>query len=291
MSQSLAELLPGSQGSGAIRLWLKSADYTQRLLLGEGADPWVGAAQYLAYFTQANGLLRPDVAVVEVGGLYDSWLGRHPELKDEMASKRRLAFPLRKLLETEEPRAILAEVLEAVAANLRGQTPLVLAMPSPRNWLYKANIQVGRDDVEMDQDAIEDAAMYMADVLRAVSQLPVAGLLFEEQADDSAFGPLEIERYRPLLNVAKHYRWSVAVRVGAAPLAQVPAATDVDALIGPAAVLADAQCAVGVDVSEPLWAGADVPALGANQFRFVDIPRTQQPELVLDSLAKLRALG
>ncbi len=59
--------------------------------------------------------------------------------------------------------------------------------------------------------------MYMAGVLRAVSHLSVAGLLFEESAADAGTRPLELERYRPLFNVAKHYRWGVAVRLGEAP--------------------------------------------------------------------------
>jgi hypothetical protein len=197
MSQSLADLLPGSPGGGRIRVWLKSSAYTKRLLLGEAGDPWGGAAQYLAYFSQAHGLLRPDVAVVEAGELYDSWLARHPEHQRELGAKRRLSYPLRKWLEPTEPREVLAEVLEAVAAHLRGQVPLVLAMPSPRAWLQRASVLAGREGVELDPDAIEDAAMYVADVLRSVSQLPVAGLLFEEEGDGASAGPLEVERYRP----------------------------------------------------------------------------------------------
>lgn len=289
MSQGLADLLPTAAGGGRIRVWLKSAEYTSRLLLGAASDPWQGAAQYLAYFSQAHGLLRPDVAVVEVGGLYDSWLARNPELRTEMGSKRRLAFPLRKLLEAETPRAILGEVLEAVVAHLRGQVPLVLALPSPRNWLYQANLQAGRDDVELDADGIEDSAMYVADVLRSVSHHPVSGLLFEERMGDAGCGPLELERYRPLFNVAKHYRWGVAVRLGDAPLAALPAPGDVDALIGgTAAEVAGAPCALGLDVGDALWSGAEPPALAPGQFYFVDIPKDQRPELVLDSLTKLR---
>lgn len=61
----------------------------------------------------------------------------------EMGAKRRQAFPQLKLLEVEPPRAILAEVLEAVIGHLRGQAPLVLAMPSARNWLMRANVEAG----------------------------------------------------------------------------------------------------------------------------------------------------
>ncbi|QID16401.1 hypothetical protein G3580_01420 [Nitrogeniibacter mangrovi] len=289
MSSSLADLLPDASEPGRIRVWLKSAEYTTRLLTGDGGDPWQTPALYLAYFSQAHGLLRPDVAVVEVSGLYASWLARHPAYLDEMGAKRRFAFPIRKLLEAEEPRAILAEVLDGVAGYLRGQVPLVLALPSPRHWVQIANRAVGREEAEFDADGVEDCAMYMADMLRSVSQAKLAGLLLEELPDDADCGPLDIERYRPLINVARHYRWGVSILLGSAPPAAMPSATDVDALIGAASDLAGAPCATGIDVSDALWAGEAPPPLGARQFYFARIPKTQHPEQVLESIALLRS--
>ncbi len=287
MSQSLADSLPGKGGSG-LKVWLKSSAYTRRLLLGEGGDPWQGAAQFLAYFSQAQGLLRPDVAVVEVGELFDAWLLRHPEVRAELGAKRRLSYPLRKLLEQDEPRRLLAEVVDAVIANLRGQTPLVLAMPSPKHWLVHASRLAGRGDVELDPDGIEDAAMYMADLLRAVSASPVGGVLLEEHPDDAALGDADLERYRPLINVAHHYRWSLALRPQGDGVAGSPVLAEFDAVLSPS-VLATEPVSVGVDVSQPLWNGGALPALGKGQFFFAEIPETQRPEFVLESLARLRA--
>jgi hypothetical protein len=287
MSQSLADSLPGKGGSG-LKVWLKSSAYTRRLLLGEGGDPWMGAAQFLAYFSQAQGLLRPDVAVVEVGELFDSWLLRHPEVRAELGVKRRLSFPLRKLLEQDEPRQLLAEVVEAVIANLRGQTPLVLAMPSPKHWLHHANGLVGRSDIELDPDGIEDAAMYVADLLRSVSASPVGGVLLEEHPNDAAMGETDLERYRPLINVARHYRWSLALRPQGNGVAESPALAEFDALISPTLGVAPPG-STGVDVGEALWRGEALPALAAGQFYFVEIPESRRPEFVLESLARLRA--
>lgn len=287
MSQSLADSLPGNGGSG-LKLWLKASAYTRRLLLGEGGDPWQGAAQFLAYFSQAQGLLRPDVAVVEVGELFDAWLARHPEVRAELGAKRRLSFPLRKLLEQDEPRRLLAEVVEAVIANLRGQTPLVLAMPSPKHWLYHANVLAGRSDIELDPDGIEDAAMYMADLLRSVSASPVGGVLLEEHPQDATMGETDLERYRPLINVAHHYRWSLALRPQGAAVAESPVLVEFDAVLS-SAFRGAAPLSTGVDVSQPLWSGDAVPALAAGEFYFVEIPETQRPEFVLESLARLRA--
>ncbi len=287
MSQSLADVLPGYWGGNGLKVWLKSSAYTRRLLLGEGGDPWMSGAQYLAYFSQAQGLLRPDVAVVEVGELFDSWLARHPEARDEMGSKKRLSFPLRKLLEQDEPRQLLAEIVEAVIANLRGQTPLVLAMPSPKHWLHHANELVGRADVELDPDGIEDAAMYMADLIRSVSAHPIGGVLLEEHPDDAKMGETDIERYRPLINVTRHYRWSIALRPQGDAVSASPALPDFDSVISPSVRVA-VPASTGVDVSQSLWSGSALPPLENGQFYFAEVPPDQQPEFVLEAVARLR---
>lgn len=287
MSRSLADFLPGTPGGGGIRVWLKSSAYTRRLLLGEGSDPWMGAANYLAYFSQAHGLLRPDVAVLEVGELYDSWLSRNPELRDSMVSKRRLSLALRKLLEPEQPRALLSEVIEAVLAHLRGQAPLVLSLPSPRHWLYHANVLAGQTPAELDSDSIEDAAMYVADLVRSVSQHAIAGLLLEERGDDPVASASEFEYYRPLINVVKHYRWGLALHTGNAEQPCDIPPGEADAVIGTVAPARDGG-AWGIDVSTRLWSGEAVPELDAGQFYYVEIPATQQPEHVLECLTWLR---
>lgn len=287
MSQSLADLLPADGGPVDMRLWLKASAYTRRLLLGENGDPWESGSKYLAYFSQAHGLLKPDVAVIEVGELFDSWLKRNPGLKAELGAKRKLSYPLRKLLEQEGARALLTEVIDAVVAHLRGQTPLILSMPSPRHWLQLANRAAGRDEVEVDDDGIEDAAMYLADLVRAVSGLPVGGVLLEEDWNEGAQGAVNVELYRPMINVAKHYRWPLALRVGANPLLEGDALAEIDVFIGSGA-LPDAGRAKGVDVSTSIWSSV-VPALAPQQFYFAEVPADAQPEQVLECLSRLKA--
>ena len=271
MSQSLAEDLPGASGTKALRVWLESSGYARRLLLGVGGDPWAeGAAKYLSWFTQARGLLRGDVAVIDVGDLFRSWRARHPALAIEMGAKKRATFPLRRMLEEEGPRALLDEVTAAVGSHLQGQVPLVLAMPAPGAWLAEAQIAAGRD-VEIDEDAVEDAAMYMADFIRCVANRPVGGVLLEE---GDAPGPAD--RYAPILNAARHYRWAVVGR------GVVPGQGGFDAVIG------SDPAATGRDVSAALFAGAALPAVGAAQFLFAEIPPLHAPEAVLDAVARLR---
>lgn len=271
MSRSLAEDLPGGSGGAALRVWLESSGYARRLLLGEAGDPWAeGPAKYLSWFTQARGLLRADVAVVDVGDMFRSWIARHPALATEMGAKKRVAYPLRRLLEEPGPRALLDEVAVAVGAHLQGQVPLVLALPAPGALLAQAQAAAGRP-VEMDADTVEDAAMYMADFLRCVAARPVGGLLLVEGEEA---GPAD--RYAPILNAARHYRWAVVGRGLAS------GASCFDAVIGPDAA------SDGRDVSAALFAGGDLPALGGGQFLFAEIPVGHAPEAVLEAVARLR---
>lgn len=278
MSQSLAEDLPGGSGTKTLRVWLKSQGYARRLLLGAEGDPWAeGAAKYLSFFSQARGLLRADVALVDLGDLFRSWVARHPALAAEMGSKKRATYPLRRMLEEAGPRQLLDEVTEAVGANLQGQIPMVLALPAPGQWLAQAQRMAGRPEAEAeavaaDADAIEDGAMYIADFLRCVAGRAVGGLLLEEAAT-----PGPADRYAPVLNAARHYRWAV---VGRDVRAQDAGLFD--------AVIGTDPGAQGQDVGAPLFGQGVLPGLGAGQFYFAEIPPAHPPEAVLDALARLR---
>lgn len=290
MSQSLAETLPNGTGKASLAIWLKASGYARRLLLGPSGDPWLSASQYLNFFTQAQGLLRPDVAVVEVSDFYQSWLRRHPDLMEEITAKRSTTYPLRKLLELEDPRRLMVEVLEAVGATLRGQIPMILALPTPRAFLNEVNRWVGRDTSEVDEDDLESAAMYMADFMRAVSNLPVGGLLLEDGPGEDACLAEDIAACSPLVNVAKHYRWALVVRLVGSGEPEVLAATGevADAIITNAAAGVPAGKAIGIDVGTALWVNGALPSSDPWRFAFAEIPPDRSPEAVLDALARLR---
>lgn len=288
MSGAFAERLPGGpSGPGSIRVWLKSSAYTQRLLLGEAGDPWVSGAHYLAYFSQAQGLLKPDVAVLEVGELYDAWNAAHDELSGDLGKRRKPATALRKLLEPEAPRKVLAEVVEAVLAHLRGQTPLVLSMPAPRRWVNHANALSGRTDIELSGDDVEDATMYMADLIRTVSAFPVSGLLLEEGCGEADFDVEDLSRYQSIVNVVRHYRWSVAVRLPQQASPSPEALAEFDAVMS-ATLESAGSCAVGRDISAAFAQGTAIEPLAGRQFYFAEIDPSLRPESVLDALARLR---
>jgi hypothetical protein len=288
VSGPFAERLPDAGGKGSLRVWLKSSAYTQRLLLGEAGDPWASGAHYLAYFSQSHGLLKPDVAVLEVGDLYDAWNAAHSgQLAASLGNRRKPVTALRKLLEAEAPRKLLAEVVEAVLANLRGQTPLVLSLPSPRRWTNHANQLTGSTDIEVTADDAEDASMYLTDLIRSVSAFPVSGLLLEEGRDNANFNAEDLTRYTSIVNVVRHYRWSLALRLPNEAVPAPEALADFDAVISPAVELAGAA-ALGRDISAAFASGAAVAPLQGRQFYFAEIDAGLRPESVLESLARLR---
>lgn len=288
MTGPFAERLPDAAGKGSIRVWLKSSAYTRRLLLGAAGDPWISGAHYLAYFSQAHGLLKPDVAVLEVGELYDAWNATHSgELAASLGNRRKPVTALRKLLEAEAPRKVLAEVVEAVLANLRGQTPLVLSVPSPRRWSNHANQMTGSNDIALTSDDAEDASMYLADLIRSVSAFPVSGVLLEEGRDAANFNVEDLTRCTSIVNVVRHYRWSLAVRLPNDAVPAPEAVADFDAVISPAIESAGAA-ALGRDITASFANGSAIAPLSGRQFYFAEINPGLRPESVLEAVAQLR---
>ena len=288
MSEGFAARLPAPQGNGQIRLWLKSSAYARRVLLGESVDPWSGAAQYLAFFSQAHALVKPDVAVLEVGDLYDSLAATHPDWSEAVNKRRKPATALRRLLEPEAPRLLLGEVVEAVLSHLRGQTPVVLSMPSPRRWIAHANALTGSEAMELSADDVEDGAMYIADLLRSVSAHPLAGVLLEEPRHAADFHADDLSHYQSMVNVIRHYRWSLALRLPETAMAGAEELSHFDAIISGSPELTSVSTAVGRDISAALSDGATAPALAAGQFYFAQIEPGLRPESVLERLAALR---
>jgi len=288
VSEGFAARLPAPQGSGQIRLWLKSADYARRILLGDSVDPWSGAAQYLAFFSQAHALVKSDVAVLELGDLYDSFAANHPEWSEAVNKRRKPATALRRLLEPEAPRQLLSEVVEAVLSHLRGQTPLVLSMPSPRRWINHANALTGSDAMEMSADDVEDGAMYIADLLRSVSQHPLSGVLLEEPRHAGDFHADDLSHYQSMVNVIGHYRWSLALRLPDTATASAEELSHFDAIISGSPEFTCAKAAVGRDISAAVSDGSMPPVLAARQFYFAQIEPGLRPESVLERLTALR---
>lgn len=267
-------------------LWLDSTAYTARLLEG-GQPPWLEVANFLAWQRKAQGLVRSDVIALPVDAVVAALIGAHPQLPTAMAGKSRPLFPLKTLLATALVREHLGEMLAGLRACFPGM-PLALVIPSPRRWIADAYAQAFGADAacEVGADEFDSASMYVADFLRAFSESGLDILLLDEAADSEPASAEEIEWYRPVLNVATHYRWNIGLRL---PLGEVtpPAADGIDFFIAPRALGERA----GISTPPAFWTGSPAPACRPGQFRHAEIPADANPEFVLDRLALLRNGG
>ena len=277
-----------SSGDESPRLWVNFNDYTKKLLLGEGENPWTTPASYMAFYGQAHGLVKADVVVLDVWDLFQHWMEEDEKAIPSMAEKKRVPYALKTMLDAFAPRELLAEVITAVSNNYGGETPIVLVVPSPRSLLIKAHKAATGNDAEPEEMAVDTAAMYLADFLRYFSDTDLSGVLLVEDESLMPASTEELSWYQPVINVAKHYRWSVGVHL---PFSDsgFKAPDDIDFSIVPAGSSAAANT-MGIDISQPLWEqGAEGLSVGENSFYYLSIPTEVQPELVLDTLSSLKS--
>jgi len=272
-------------GDSSPRLWVNFNEYTKKLLLGEGENPWTTPAAYMSFYGQAHGLVKADVVVLDVWDLFQHWMKEDEKAVPSMAEKGRLTYALKTMLEAFAPRELLAEVITAVSNNYGGSTPIVLVVPSPRSLLVKAHKAATGKDAEPEEMAIDTAGMYLADFLRYFSETDLSGVLLVEDENLMPSSTEELSWYQPVINIAKHYRWTVGVQL---PFSDdgfnVP--DDVGFAITPVGSAVSANT-LGVDISEPLWSGGDV-AGKSDGFYYFSIPADAKPESVLETISSLK---
>jgi hypothetical protein len=250
-------------------LILDHAAYGSTVLLRGAPVPWVSPADCAGYFGQAQGLLRPDATLVDVGAAYAQHLASRPGLVAAMGARSRTGFALKTLLADDDTAEAVGKLVTVLSETSR--QPLVLEVPSPLRWLAQAQLTVGSttlDNIEPEHG--EQASMYVADWLRRFGTLPVTLLALDARRADRA--PLaglpadDLRAYTPLTNVADHFRWELGLR------------TDQQ-------VTLHTSQARGVIVPDSFWATeGDVPA---GDFLFAKVPADAEPERVLARLATL----
>jgi hypothetical protein len=282
----MRDFLNLSSASAKRPLWIDSTGYTARLLEG-GNPPWLEVAQFLAWQRKAQGLVCSDVIALQAEPLIKALIGKHPQLLSAMAGKPRVLFPLKTLLAEALVRAHLNEAMNGLRSCFPS-TPVALVIPSPRRWVALTHAQaVGANaGCQAGADEFESASVYVADFLRAFGGSGIDALLLEEAADTEPSSSDEIEWYRPVLNVASHYRWTVGLRLTAAN-ADAFAVDGVDFFIASHALAA--RC--GISTPPLFWTGGSAPLCSPGQFRHVEVPVDANPEFVLDRLASLREQG
>jgi hypothetical protein len=269
------------------RLWINFNAYAKKLLLSGGKNPWTTPASYMSFYGQAHGLVKADVAVLDVWDLYQHWMQEDKDGLESMVTKRRVTAPVKKMLEAFAPRELLAEVITAVSNNYNGSVPIVLVIPSPRALVVKAYQAANDGDIEPDEMSVDMASMYIADYLRYFSDTDLSGVLLMEDETLMPLNGEELSWYQPVFNVTKHYRWAVGVHLP----------TEVENLILPEGVnfsIVHAQsglavASLGIDISEQVWdQESDSLAARSPGFYYLSIPEAIKPELVLDTLSILK---
>lgn len=265
-------------------VWIEYTAYAGALL-ANGKVPWLDAAGFLAWQRKAQGLLKSDVIAMPVAPFGEAWVQAHPDLREAMAARRRVVFPLKTLLADEGLRAHLVETLKGLR-DIFQKLPLALVIPSPRRWIAVAHAQAVSvsEAIDIGADEVESAAMFAADFLRVFGDCGLDVLLMEEAAETEPANGSEIEWYRPLLNVCAHYRWDAGLLF---PLA----AHDPGSVNGLGFVIAPHvlnSTMTALATGSDFWTGNSAPAQASCRFRFAQIPGQANPESVLDRLALLR---
>jgi hypothetical protein len=244
-------------------------EYASSVILRGRPVPWDNATAYAAFFAQAQGLLRPDVALLDLNRLYGHLMSGNTGLETDMAARSRTGYALRTLLGDDDVNRAVLDFVTVFAKTAR--QPVALRIPSPMEWLMGTHHFSGADDTsDLDADNAENASMYVSDWLRAFAALPIAGLLLDNRTPAGASRDVTVplEAYTPISNLADNYRWT---------LGQLD--DDQARLYGDAAV--------GAYIPARFWLEPDVE-LPAGDFYLSEIPSAASPEGVL---ARLESLG
>jgi hypothetical protein len=215
MSTKFDDVLDSPTSGRAAALILDHASFGSARLLRGSPVPWAEPVACQSYFGQAQGLLRPDATLVDVGAAYAQHLAGRPDLVEAMGARSRTGYGLKTLLADDA----LADAVVGMARILAetNRQPLVLQLPAPLRWLAITQRATGQSDVAALEPAHgESASMYVADWLRRFGALPVTLLLLDgRRADEATLAGLvadDLSAYTPVVNAAAHYRWGLALR-------------------------------------------------------------------------------
>lgn len=263
-------------------LWIDAWDYGRQLIGKGGHPPWGDIGAFVAYHRQLQSLVDSDFVVVEVSCFYRAWLDNNPALLTSMRAKSRTGFALRTLLADEASRHHLREIVDALTESYPDR-PVLLSMPSPRNWLQTTNRLAKPDDATaVSWEQAESAAMYMADYLRNFASCDLSGL-FLKDGDGGPQTPEQLQTYQPVVNVSEHYRWQLVLDACAENL-DVSAHPVIKFILGQHTEAGDCPT-----LSLDCWPPDSKDGVKADRgLWYLSVPKDMQPEKTLDLLAAIR---
>jgi hypothetical protein len=255
---------PSGRGTAVI---IDHRQYAHAVILRGQPIPWADPIAYSQFLGQAQGLLKPDTTLLDLGALYDFLLASDERLRDAMSARPRTGYALRTLLADARTAGAALELASVVSQT--SAAPLVVQIPSPMLWLARTHELSGSGvAADLDAEHAENAAMYVADWLRRMAVLPASMLLLDERWTGAGELPLvDGAAYTPVYNIADHYRWALARRTQAC----------IDVL---------GTAVTGTAVPLDYWL-SDSGTAPPGDFLIADIPAEAVPETVLSQLAKL----
>lgn len=267
MTADLTDALCAAGTGRGTPLIIDHLDYGRRLFLRGESEPWTDSAQFVNFFGQAQALLRPDAALLDLGRLYGHFVAERPELRASMTARSRTGYALKTLLADASAAAMAVDLVGAVSQT--SKLPLVLQIPSTLTWLSHIERQVGSGDLDgIGPEHAENLSIYLADWLRRFADLPVTMLMLDGRR--TACGELpedEMGYYAPVSNTTEHYRWTLGLRH--------------DHRVE----VANSEI-TGAVVPAGFWSDASTSAPPAD-FRLTEIPASAAPETVLARLVDL----
>jgi hypothetical protein len=267
MATKFDNVLTSPPSGRSVPLILDHASYGSARILRGAPVPWSEPIECQSYFGQAQGLLRPDTTLVDIGAAYHQQLSARPGLLDAMGARGRTGYALKTLLADDELAASAARLVEVLSKTSR--QPVVLQVPAPLRWLALVQNHCGNNNLAgIEPDHGESASMYLAAWLRRFEALPITLLLLDgRRNDDPVLTGLVQENlaaYTPLSNAVEHYRWGLALR------------TDSELIFH------DGE--PGAVVPQSFWTDGIAPH---GRALFAEVPAEAEPELVLTQLALL----
>ncbi len=90
-------------------------DYAQAVILRGQPIPWADPIAYSRFFGQAQGLLKPDATLLDLGALYDHALANNAALRSSLSARLRTGYALKTLLADEKTAGAAFELASVVS--------------------------------------------------------------------------------------------------------------------------------------------------------------------------------
>lgn len=269
MTTSLLTAVASPPSGRATALLLDHHAYAQSVFLRNRPAPWDDPTSYARFFNQAQGLLKPDLAILDLNHFYTHHLEQNTTLRNAMSQKKRTGYALRTMLADKDLTRSAIDLAQTLTAMASGQ--VILQIPSPMQWLRATHHHSGSSELDsLDADDAENSSIYVADWLRSFAALPFSAILLDNRSIDPSapITPVGFDTYTPITNITAHYRLVIGMRDSHG-------------------VTLHQQTAHGSTLPENYWLGEET-TLPADDFHITQIPSTAIPEVVLNRLSQLK---